>query len=207
MHRDSKYFIQSIHNLCDQSKKRMDDFIDSRVSIFHYDLLMDKQMFAQEFERDVNLSLSQPINDLVVELSQLLSQRARIQAKSVIEYIGNRPAAATKKSLPFLGTLPFDSEFEKIRYELVDKLKRDTGHVLFVHGDNKQVVEKINNNLKTSLLVTASLQTLSAVGIGGLLATTMDVTGILAASTIGLFSFVLLPMQRNQTKQGTWQRI
>ncbi len=180
----------------------MDDFIDSRVSIFNYNLLMDKQLFAQEFERDVNLSLSQPINDLVVELSQLLSQRARIQAKSVIEYIGNRPAASSKKSLPFLGALPFDSEFEKIRYELVDKLKRDTSHVLFVHGDNKQVVEKINNNLKTSLLITASLQTLSAVGIGGLLATTMDVTGILAASTIGLFSFVLLPMQRNQTKQG-----
>jgi len=51
-------------------------------------------------------------------------------------------------------------------------------------------------------MITASLQTLSAVGIGGLLATTMDVTGILAASTIGLFSFFLLPMQRNQTKQG-----
>ena len=71
-----------------------------------------------------------------------------------------------------------------------------------MHGDNKQVVDKINNNLKNSLMITASLQTLSAVGIGGLLATTMDVTGILAASTIGLFSFFLLPMQRNQTKQG-----
>ena len=120
MHRDSKYFIQSIHNLCDQSKKRMADFIDARVSLLNYSLLLDKQQFAQEFERDVNLSLNQPINDLVVELSDLLTQRARIQAKSVIEYIGNRPlaSAVTKKSLPFLGALPFDSEFEKIRYEL-----------------------------------------------------------------------------------------
>ena len=98
----------------------MADFIDARVSLLNYSLLLDKQQFAQEFERDVNLSLNQPINDLVVELSDLLTQRARIQAKSVIEYIGNRPlaSAVTKKSLPFLGALPFDSEFEKIRYEL-----------------------------------------------------------------------------------------
>jgi len=103
----------------EQLLQRGKAFFDDSISVFNLPLLLDNDKFSSEFNTRVVMDLETPVDDVVKEVSELISQRARIQARSVIEFVGTRPRTVSKSMIGNVSS--FDAEFDRVRYELIDK--------------------------------------------------------------------------------------
>lgn len=203
--RDTRYFKTHIDSLCEQLAKRGKLFLENNISLFQPALLLDNERFTQEFNTKVVMDLKRPLDDIATELSDLISQRARTQARHVIEFVSLRPRTATKSMVGNVSH--FDAEFDKVRFELIEKLKRDTANVLEAH-DTKKETDRIAQQLKQSGLMTAALTTTSAATLGGLIAANMmDVTGIVAVSSLSLLALSIIPRQKSSVMNAFDKRI
>jgi IS1 family transposase len=192
--RDVTFYRQHVTMLLNQMTQRCDAFLESNITIFKPQLLSDPVQFQQEFQREVLMDVAKPIDDLVLEMSNLLSQRARTQSRSVMDYVGSRPR---KHAGSMIGSIQHnDGQFDTSRLELIEKLRRDVKSVLTTHDHTKHI-ESMSSSVRTSLLQTAALQTASVATVGGMLAAhLLDITGILAASGAAALGFFLIPRRK-----------
>jgi ABC-type bacteriocin/lantibiotic exporter with double-glycine peptidase domain len=72
---------------------------------------------------------------------------------------------------------PTDMLFDNIKHELIERLRADV-KVVMTNNDQNKSVERISNEVKSSLMYTGAVQTVSAFSVGSLIAAHMlDVTG------------------------------
>ena len=196
--RDKRYFAQSVDSLCSQASQRLHAFLDTHMTIYRPHMLYDARAFSEAYQREVAMDLQRPINDLIHEVGVLVEERSRTQARNVLEFVGSRQKGA---QTTMIGGVARDADFEKIRYALVDKLRRDTSNVLATH-DQASSVERIGLSALQSFYGTATLQAVSAAGVAALLAAHMlDATGLGAALGLGLTSLLVVPHRRANAKR------
>lgn len=194
--RDTRYYRQHIQVMLQQFSQRADHFLEKRVTIFDPSFLMDSQKFQAEFDREVLVDISKPIDNVVVEVSELISIRAKAQAKAVMEFIGTRPR---RVSGAMVGTVQ-DGHLESVRFDMMEKLRYEIKGILTQH-DHKQDVAAMSESVKQSFVQTAAVQSLSAVSLGGLIASHMlDVTGIATVSTMALLGFLVVPWRKSSMR-------
>ena len=201
MERDIKYYSQHLETMIDKSMDRADEFIDENVSIFKPKLLMDSREFQKEFIRCVLSDLHVPIDDTINDMSNVVSKRARQQAKSVIEYVGSRPKRANISGA-MIGSINFnsssqESQFDQMRQEFLERLRRDSNDVLRRH-DQLQGIKTMSTSIKQALMQTAALQVASAASIGGLVAMQMlDITGVVLSTSMAVMGLAIVPWRRS----------
>lgn len=123
--REGSYYRGKITSIIKDMQSRTDLFLEDNVSIFKPGLLLNPGAFQEEFQKQVLTDNSTHIDTLITEMSDVMAKRARVQARTVLDYVGERPR---RYSGAIMGTTS-DERFESARYEMIDKLKRGTGKI------------------------------------------------------------------------------
>ena len=94
---------------------------------------------------------------------------------------------------------------ETHRRELIDSVGKTVQSIVESYDRNKEASE-LAASVETAVAQTALLE-VGAVGLGTLvtiavLSSTMDITGILTASTLAILGFFVIPFKRKQAKDG-----
>jgi hypothetical protein len=94
---------------------------------------------------------------------------------------------------------------ETRRRELIDTVGKTVQTIVESYDRNKEASE-LAANVEAAVAQTALLE-VGAVGLGTLvtiavLSSTLDITGILAASTLAILGFFVIPFKRKQAKDG-----
>jgi hypothetical protein len=158
MEREIKLFRINIKTLLQQVSDRCDKYLERKISILNSSFLLDTKLFQEEFSREVLMDLNQPIDDILVDMCNLISKKSKVQARSVVDFVGNRPK---KHRDSIVGSVNFvtpeDTQFDASKYELIERIRRNIKLILTTHDQSKNVV-KISSEVRTSLLHTAAVQ-------------------------------------------------
>ena len=85
LQRDTRYYRQHVQAIIHQLIQRADAFLEAKVTLFNAEMLMDSRKFQDEFNREVLVDITKPVDDIVLEVSELVAMRAKAQAKAVME--------------------------------------------------------------------------------------------------------------------------
>lgn len=158
MEREIKLFRINIKTLLQQVSDRCDKYLERKISILNSSFLLDTKSFQEEFSREVLMDLNQPIDDILVDMCNLITKKSKVQARSVVDFVGNRPK---KHRDSIVGSVNFvtpeDTQFDASKYELIERIRRNIKLLLTTHDQSKNVV-KISSEVRSSLLHTAAVQ-------------------------------------------------
>jgi len=200
MKRDVRYFREHIQKIIRQMLTRADDYLENNVTIMKPNLLLNVQQFQEEFTKEVITDIKKPVDDIVNEASSLIAQRAKTQSRSVLEYVATRPRLYSEAMIGAV-TPTSENEFDTVRLQLIERLTRDTNEVLVLH-DQKKIVTKISNKMKTAMYEMGTIQAVSALSLGGLLAANMfDLSGMVALSSAALLSLLVVPWRKSEVRK------
>lgn len=196
MDRDVAFERVQIEKALQQMVARADQFVDTRLTLFNLSALLDGDKLKADFQTSVLAGVEERIDEIVADVSGLVEERARNQARAVLDFLGRRPG---DRSQSIVGTL-HDSHFDGVRFRLLNKLSGSVKGVMTAYDRDKEA-EALTAAVRSTLYQTAALEA-SAVTVGGLAAAhLLDVTGgMLAAGSLALLGTFVLPVKRR------WQR-
>lgn len=201
--RDLQHYTRLIDSVILQLDTRCDVYLNERISIWRPRILLDKKAFEEEFARDVIIDVLTPINAALADASDMVCERGINQAKSVLEYVGNRPKRLASGMVGTVST----PRFEYVRSDLLDILKRDVSRTLAKLDQDKEK-GVLQEAISSSAHMTFSVQTATALAAATLAsAHVLDVTGVTAVSSILFTSFFVLPWQKNKIKREFSKRL
>lgn len=158
MEREIKLFRINIKTLLQQVSDRCEKYLERKITVLNSSFLLDTKSFQEEFSREVLMDLNQPIDDILVDMCNLISKKSKVQARSVVDFVGNRPK---KHRDSIVGSVNFvtpdDTQFDASKYDLIERIRRNIRLILTTHDQTKNVV-KISSEVRTSLLITAAVQ-------------------------------------------------
>ena len=155
------------------------------------------------------MDVTKPIDDVLVEMSDLISTRSRMQARSVMEFVGTRPKKYSDSMIGHINAHPVtnDAQFDAMKSELVERLRRDV-KVVLMNNDQEKNIARMSEAVKFSVFQTAAVQAVSAASVGALLAAhVLDVTGIVAASSAAVASLIIVPWKRSSVRNDFAKRM
>ena len=191
--RDVQHYHIQINQLFNNLLKRCDEFLDTHVTIWRMDLLLDAKKFQNEFINNVLIDISIPLDNILNDMSILISLRGKTQAKAILDFIGDRPKRYSKGIIGIIK----DENFDSIRYELMEKLRRDVKVVIDKLEQEKES-SLIRQQVSIGFMQAAGLQGASVVAMIGLgFAQLLDITGIVTLSSAMAAGFIIIPWRRN----------
>jgi small GTP-binding protein len=197
--RDTKHYRQRITDIIDRVKMNMDTFLNDNITIMRPQLLMNPSLFQKELTLHVKTDLAQPIDEVISELSDVVSQRATHQAKGVLQYLGDRP----KRFANDMVGLP-DDTFSDVRYSILEKVRKGVKTTLNTETilDMEKMGKILGEQAQQSMQITAAAGVATVGSLGGLTAFHMlDATGVLAASSVALTGMLVVPMRRKKARR------
>ena len=156
--REINLFLKNIKILLYQITERCDKFIDENIKLNNYNFLLNSDSFIEEFNRQVLMDINQPIDDIIKEMCSIISNKTRVQARTVVNFVGNRPK---KHEDSIIGAMNFisqnDSEFDASKYEVIEKMRRNVKSVL-TNNNQSKTIKKISDDVRSSVMQTAAIQ-------------------------------------------------
>lgn len=179
---------------------RADNYLENNVTIMKPNLLLDSKEFQKEFTKEVLPDIKKPVDDIVSEASSLIAQRAKTQSRSVLEYVATRPRLYSEAMIGSV-TPTTENEFDKTRLQLLERLTRDTSEVIELH-DQQKLINKISDKMKSAMYEMGTIQAVSALSLGGLIAANMfDLSGLVAVSSAALLSLLVVPWRKSEVRK------
>ena len=102
MDRDVAFERLQIEKALDGMVRRADTFFGERMTLFQLPMLMDADKFKAEFQAEVMTGVTERLDEVVGDVSTLVEDRARNQARAVLDFLGRRPG---EHSQSIVGTL------------------------------------------------------------------------------------------------------
>jgi len=194
--RDLQHYRLQIDNNLMNIIGKCDNYLDKNVTIFRPDLFFNMSKFQSEFLEQVLSGFAKPIDETLSEMSVLVGLRAKLQAKAILEYIGERPRRYSKDMVGVIR----DEQFDGLRHELLDKLRVETEGVLRVVDESK-IAKGVREEVERGLYQATGVQAASAAAMGGLLSLQLlDVTGITALSGAMVMGLLIVPWRKSAIK-------
>jgi small GTP-binding protein len=168
--------LAEVENILHRLEQRGLDFFDSTLRLTNVQNLVRGDKVRAQFEKQVLADVSQQIEDQVQRLIDWL----------VDHLVGE-------------GTGPRETR----RRELIDTVGKSLQTIVASYDRDKEASE-LAASVEAAVAQTALLE-VGAVGLGTLvtiavLSSAMDITGILAASTLAILGFFVIPYKRKQAK-------
>ena len=196
MAKDIALYHLRIEKIFNQLLTNADAFFDENISIFKLGLLMDNAAFKKKFEDDVLMELNKPIDDVIHEVSDLIFKRSKKQADYIISHLGERPV---QYSINLQGELN-QSAVDGIAQEMLMKIRSSTHSILHKYKP-EDTTQIIVNKVKKSVFQIGLIEATSAVTLSSLMMIQMlDITGIIASSSIALMGLVVLPWKKSSLR-------
>jgi small GTP-binding protein len=190
--------LAEVENILHRLEQRGLDFFDSVMRLTNIQNLVRGDKVRAQFEKQVLADVPQQIEDHVNRLIDWLVQKELHEWQQVMSYLQRRRAQN-------LDHIVGDSYAprETRRRDLIDTVGQTVETIVESYDRNKEASE-LAASVETAVAQTALLE-VGAVGLGALvtiavLSSTLDITGILAASTMAILGFFVIPFKRKQAK-------
>ena len=174
------------------------DFFDTTMRLTNIQELMRGDKVRAEFEKNVLTDVPKQIEDQVQRLIDWLVQKDLQEWQRVMTYVQRRRALHTEHIVGE-GIEPREAR----RRELIDSMGRTVQQIVDTY-DRDQEASELAAHVETAVAQTALLE-VGAVGLGALvtaavLSSSLDITGIVAAGTLAILGFFVIPYKRKQAK-------
>ncbi len=194
--RDTTHYRQRVSDIVERLRVSLDTFLTDNISLTRPQLLMDSQAFQKELSSHLRQDLAKPIDQVIEEMTNIILERAQIQARSVLEFLGTRPQ---RYEGAIIGRIP-DEHFSESRSDLLVKIRTDVRDVFegeIAKSLRGALSKEIGESTKLSMQMAAGAGVASAGSFGGMLAAhCLDITGVLFASSIAIAGLLVVPTRR-----------
>ena len=190
--------LAEVENILHRLEQRGLDFFDSNLRLTNIQNLIHGDRVRAQFEKQVLADVPQQIEDQVQRMIDWLVQKDQHEWQQVMSYLQRRRA----QNLDHMVGESYGPR-ETQRRELIDTVGKTVQSIVEGYDRNKEASE-LAVSVETAVAQTALLEA-GAVGLGALvtiavLSSTLDITGILAASTLAVLGFFVIPFKRKQAK-------
>jgi small GTP-binding protein len=191
--------LAEVESVLQRFELRGQEFFDNTFKLSNITTLAKPEKVRAKFEKEVGSDISQEIDEKVHALIDWLIDKDMHTWYQVAGMIDRRQESSTKK-LPSGGENPQTSK----RAELVQSVGQTIKTVVGSY-DHQKEADELNGLVKDTFAQTALFE-VGALGIGALVTTiitsrALDVTGIVAASTLAILGFFVIPYRRKQAKE------
>jgi small GTP-binding protein len=190
--------LAEVENILHRLEQRGIDFFDNTMRLTNIQNLVRGDKVRAQFEKQVMADVPQQIEDQVQRLIDWLVQKDLHEWQQVMGYMQRRRAQNLDH---IVGESNAPREIR--RHDLIDTVGKTVQTIVEGYDRNKEASE-LAASVEAAVAQTALLEA-SAVGLGALvtiavLSSTLDITGILAASTLAVLGFFVIPFKRKQAK-------
>jgi small GTP-binding protein len=198
LHNELTPRLAEVENILHRLEQRGIDFFDSTMRLTNVQNLVRGDKVRGQFEQQVLADVPQQIEEQVQRLIDWLVQKDLHEWQQVMSYLQRRRAQNLDHMVGETSG-PRDTR----RRELIDTVGQTVQTIVESYDRNKEASE-LAASVETAVAQTALLE-VGAVGLGTLVAvavasSTLDITGILAASTLAILGFFVIPYKRKQAK-------
>jgi len=190
--------LAEVENILHRLEQRGLDFFDSTLRLTNVQNLVRGDKVRAEFEKQVLADVPQQIEDQVQRLIDWLVGKDLHEWQQVMSYLQRR-RAQNLDHLVGEGIGPRETR----RRELIDTVGVSVQTIVDTYNRNQEARE-LAAAVEAAVAQTALLEA-GAVGLGTLvsiavLSSSMDITGMLAAGTLAILGFFVIPFKRKQAK-------
>jgi small GTP-binding protein len=190
--------LAEVENILYRLEQRGLDFFDSTIRLTNVQNLVRGDKVRVQFEKQVLADVPQQIEDQVQRLIDWLVQKDLHEWQQVMSYLQRRRA----QNLDHMVGESYGPR-EAYRRELIDTVGTTVQTIVESYDRDKEASE-LAASVEAAVAQTALLE-VGAVGLGTLvtiavLSSTLDITGILAAGTMAILGFFVIPLKRRHTK-------
>lgn len=190
--------LAEVENILHRLEQRGLDFFDTTMRLTNIQELMRGDKVRAAFEKQVLAEVPQQIEEHVQRLIDWLVQKDLQEWQRVMTYVQRRRALHTEHIVGE-GMEPREMR----RRELIDTMGRTVQSIIDEYDRDREARE-LAAHVETAVAQTALLE-VGAVGLGALvtaavLSSSLDVTGIIAAGTLAIVGFFVIPYKRKQAK-------
>jgi small GTP-binding protein len=198
LHNELPPRLAEIENILHRLEQRGLDFFDSTMRLTNLQNLVRGDKVRAQFEKQVLVDVPQQIEDQVQRLIDWLVQKDLHEWQQVMSYLQRR-RAQNQEHMVGENVGPRETR----RRDLIDTVGKTVQTIVESYDRNKEASE-LAASVEAAVAQTALLE-VGAVGLGALvtlavLSSTLDITGILAASTLAILGFFVIPFKRKQAK-------
>jgi small GTP-binding protein len=173
-------------------------FFDETMRLAHVFDLLDRSKLERQFRDQAVAGAPEAIETRVEEITAWLVARNRELWQMVMQRVRQRKQAHTDQ---VLGDIP--TTFDTDRRRVIESVGIATRQAMQTY-DRRAEAHRIAQSLQSAVASTALVE-IGAVGLGTLITvlastTVLDVTGILAASTMAVLGFLVIPSRRRRLK-------
>jgi small GTP-binding protein len=190
--------LAEVENILHRLEQRGLDFFDTTLRLTNIQELIRGDKVRGEFEKRVLADVPQQIEEQVQRLIDWLVQKDLQEWQRVMTYVQRRRALHAEHIVGE-GLEPREMR----RRELIETMGKTVQRIVDTY-DRDQEASELASHVESAVAQTALLEA-GAVGLGALvtaavLSSSLDVTGILAAGTMAVLGFFVIPYKRKQAK-------
>jgi small GTP-binding protein len=190
--------LAEVENILHRLEQRGLDFFDTTMRLTNIQQLMRGDKVRAEFETKVLADIPQQIEDQVQRMIDWLVQKDLQEWQRVMTYVQRRKALHTEHIVGE-GIEPREIR----RRELIETMGKTVQRIIDDY-DQEREARELAATVEIAVAQTALLE-VGAVGLGALvtaavLSSSLDITGILAAGTLAIVGFFVIPYKRKQAK-------
>ena len=191
--------LAEVENILHRLEQRGLDFFDTTMRLTNIQELIRGDKVRAEFEKRVLADVPRQIEEQVQRLIDWLVQKDLQEWQRVMTYVQRRRALHAEHIVGE-GLEPREVR----RRELIDTMGGTVQRVVQTYDRDKEASE-LAKHVETAVAQTALLE-VGALGLGTLVtaavvSSSVDITGMLAAGTLAIVGFFVIPYKRNQAKE------
>jgi len=205
MRREFRFRLADVDNVLREFENRGIQFFDDTMRLARVVDLLNKSKMKADFERTVVADLPARIEKRVSEIIDWLVSSELRQWQAVTDHLALR---RQKHADRIVGQVGRSFDFDRMR--LLESVGRAAQRSVETY-DRERESSRLADSVQMAVATTA-LAEVGAIGLGALLThlavtAAADFTGILAAGTIAVLGFFIIPNRRRDAKKDLTQKI
>ena len=205
MQREFRFRLADVDNILHEFENRGMAFFDDTMRLARVFDLINKSKMKADFERVVVADLPQRIERKVAEIIDWLVSSELRQWQAVTEHLARRRQEHADR---IVGQVGRNFDFDRSR--LLDSVGRAAQRSVESY-DKEREASRLADSVQVAVAGTALAQ-VGAIGLGAVLThiavtAAADFTGILAAGTIAVMGFFIIPNRRHAAKRDLREKI
>jgi small GTP-binding protein len=191
--------LAEVENILSRLQARGLDFFDSTIRLTKIADLARGDRVRAQFEQQVLADVPQQIEERVQHMIDWLVDKDLRQWQQVMTFLQSRQARHTDRIVGQSG-----AQLDMRRHALIESVGK-TAQTIVETYDRTQEASALAAHVETAVAQLALIEA-GAIGLGALVtfvitSSAIDITGILAASTLAILGFFVIPYKRNKAKE------
>ena len=197
--------LSEVENILHKFEIRGLDFFDRVLRLTNVHNLIQGARVRADFEKEVLADITRQIEQQVQHIIDWLVEKDLREWQQVMTYLQRRQSLNLSQIVGDGG-----NPREMQRRQLIDKVGEKISGIIESYDQVKEA-SHLAASVETAVAQTAILE-VGAVGLGALvstalLSTTLDITGMVAAGTLAIVGFFIIPRKRLKAKEDFRQKI